>query len=257
MVLTRAQRQQQEGETNPSAAAAAVAKKDNKSKRQREEGEEETKEENKEEEDEGEEEDRKPAAKTSAETAAAARKKSRRVTREPRNFLDPREDDEEDAAMKEFLIQEFDNSGERGAHLLKPQLWNTLSKEWQTDRDVAAAALKYNCVRVCDLTLELQDDKDLLLEAVAHNSNQWFHLPYHFKFDPDFPKAITHYSNRILAGAILEQFLELRQDPDIWDVILDSGLPDSNGLIKEYFDGNGAELRASIAAARNDEGDED
>jgi len=66
-------------------------------------------------------------------------------------------------------------------------------------------------------------------------------LPYCFKFDADFPRAMTQFTSRTLIAAIFQQFPDLRRDQDIVGVILDSAkvVEDVQDILAEICNGEG------------------
>jgi len=99
------------------------------------------------------------------------------------------------------------------------RIWNDLSFEWKSDPDLALAALKTGVVSGSALPETIQNDRNLLLQAVRHRPQVWLDLPSHFADDLAFAKAISLFRYDV-AAAVFERFPSLRSDPEIWMKII-------------------------------------
>jgi hypothetical protein len=92
--------------------------------------------------------------------ASAAKKRQAESDGSIQPLLDP--------VAKKFILARY-NSNKR----LKNSSWEALSLQWQSDTDVAFAALTRFHIKVAQLPAELQNDRDFMMRAVARHSGFW------------------------------------------------------------------------------------
>lgn len=136
------------------------------------------------------------------------------------------------ASAKDFILHVFSGA----ATLTATTGWAKLSVQWQSDHEIAAAALASHSVAARDLPTGVRSDRHFMMAAVAIVPAAWYALPPAFQADPAFARAIKPLRyDEDLATAVLERIPALRGDCDFWTLQLIPSLPHKLYALVERF----------------------